>query len=60
MVERVSVDGDRFGGGVSFVGEENLYERGDSNTKKRLPAKNIWWTMYKLIFGLIQYKFNPN
>ena len=39
MVERVSVDGDRFGGGVSFVGEENLYERGDSNTKTRIPAK---------------------
>ena len=39
MEERVSVDGDRFGGGVSFVWRENFYERGDSNTNKRVPAK---------------------
>ena len=27
---------------------------------KGFPPKNIWLTMYKLIFGLIQSKFNPN
>lgn len=39
MEERVLVDGDRFGEGVSFVWRENFYERSDSNSNKRVPAK---------------------
>ena len=50
MLERVSVDGDRFGGGVSFVWNENLYERGDSNTKKRVPAKKYLVDNVQIIF----------
>lgn len=50
MLERVSVDGDRFGGGVSFVWKEILYERGDSNTKKRVPAKKYLVDKVEIIF----------
>ena len=43
MEERVSVDGDTFGGGVSFLWRENFYEGGDSNTnKKGFPPKKTF------------------
>lgn len=47
--------------------EESVFRGGRVSMKgvivipiKRFPPKNIWLTMYKLIFCLIQSKFNPN
>ena len=35
---------------MSFVWNENLYERGDSNTKKRVPAKKYLVDKVEIIF----------